>query len=70
MEKKRLTHLNNFAFQTVTEASGQEPIQEDPTKSLAKEKILAAVRLRHLWGLKGGPAMAKKVMRQEAQGNS
>ncbi len=60
-KKRKHIDLNKLAAQIVAKATGQEPINEDPTKSTAKEKNPAAVALGHLGGLKGGPARAEKL---------
>lgn len=58
--KKKPRDLNKLAFSIMAEATGQAPIQEDPTAP-AKEKNPAAVALGRLGGLKGGKARAKKL---------
>ncbi len=58
--KKRPSDPNQLAKMLVDELTGQkEPPQEPPTKNPA------AVALGRLGGLKGGPARAKKLTKEQ-----
>jgi methenyltetrahydromethanopterin cyclohydrolase len=56
MVKKKQRDIAEIAYQTLQEAT-----QQQPTENVRPQKNPAAVALGRLGGLKGGPARAKKL---------
>ena len=62
-KKKRPADTNVLASQIVAEAT--QELTDEPTEPILPEKNPAAVALGRLGGLKGGPARAKKLTKEE-----